>query len=58
MLNGHRLRRTHRWFALFAGLQMSIWILSGVYMVLMDIDFIHGDTLTATPNIVTLKPVS
>lgn len=49
MPNGHTLRHLHRWFALVAGLQMGIWALSGTYMVLMDIDFIRGNTIT-TPQ--------
>ena len=32
---------------LFVGLQFLIWSGSGLYMVLMDIHYIHGDTLVA-----------
>jgi hypothetical protein len=41
---------------LFVGLQLVIWSITGAYMVLMDIHYIHGDTLVAkktqslTPN--------
>ena len=38
-------RFLHKWLALFVGLQAIVWILSGFYMVVVDIDFIHGDTL-------------
>jgi len=30
---------------LFIGLQFVVWSVSGAYMVLMDIDYIHGDSL-------------
>jgi hypothetical protein len=45
-------RLGHRWLALLVGLQLLIWTLSGLYMVAVDLDFIHGDTLvhdTAPP---------
>jgi hypothetical protein len=32
---------------LFVGLQFVIWSISGAYMVIFDIDYIHGDTLVA-----------
>lgn len=38
-------RQTHRWLMLFAGLQLLIWAISGLYMVLVDIHFIHGEVL-------------
>ena len=41
----HRSRRYHRWLMAMVGLQFLIWSVSGVYMVFMDIDYIHGDTL-------------
>lgn len=30
---------------LFVGLQFVVWSVSGAYMVLVDLDYIHGDTL-------------
>jgi len=30
---------------LFVGVQFVIWSISGAYMVILDIDYIHGDTL-------------
>jgi len=35
---------------LFIGAQFVIWAFSGAYMVLMDIDYIHGDSLVAKQN--------
>ncbi|HYW16129.1 MAG TPA: hypothetical protein VE891_08245 [Allosphingosinicella sp.] len=36
-------RRTHKWLALFVGLQALIWTLTGLYMTVVHIDIIHGD---------------
>jgi uncharacterized iron-regulated membrane protein len=45
-MNAARISRVgHRWLALIVGLQLVAWSLSGLYMVSVDIDFIHGDTL-------------
>jgi uncharacterized iron-regulated membrane protein len=38
-------RTLHKWLALFVGLQLLVWTVSGLYMVVVDLDFIHGDTL-------------
>lgn len=38
-------RTLHKWLALFLGLQLLIWAVSGFYMVVVDLDFIHGDSL-------------
>jgi uncharacterized iron-regulated membrane protein len=38
-------RKFHRWLMLFLGLQFLIWSISGAYMVIFDIDYIHGDSL-------------
>lgn len=41
-----RLSRTlHKWLALVVGAQALLWIVSGFYMVVVDLDFIHGDSL-------------
>jgi hypothetical protein len=40
-----QLRRWHTWIGLVIGLQVLVWMVSGLYMVAVDIDFIHGDTL-------------
>ena len=37
------VRRTHKWLALFVGVQALIWTLSGLYMTVVHIDIIHGD---------------
>lgn len=44
----------HKWLALFVGAQAIGWIVSGLYMVAVDIDFIHGDTLVR--NLVSAPP--
>ena len=38
-------RRLHKWLAMLVGLQVLIWAVSGVYMVAVHIDIIHGDML-------------
>lgn len=38
-------RTLHKWLALFVGLQLVLWTVSGFYMVVVDLDFIHGDSL-------------
>jgi len=38
-------RTLHKWLGLLVGLQILIWLASGLYMVVVDIDFIHGDSL-------------
>lgn len=43
---GNILSRTlHKWLGLIVGIQLLIWLASGLYMVIVDIDFIHGDSL-------------
>jgi hypothetical protein len=39
------VRRTHKWIALFVGVQVVLWTATGFYMVLVHIDTIHGDHL-------------
>lgn len=38
-------RKYHKWLMLFLGVQFLIWSISGAYMVIFDIDYIHGDSL-------------
>ncbi|SFC38548.1 PepSY domain-containing protein [Pseudoalteromonas denitrificans] len=38
-------RKLHKWLMLFLGLQFVIWSVTGAYMVIFDIDYIHGDSL-------------
>lgn len=56
-------RSVHKWLALLVGAQALAWIASGFYMVVVDIDFIHGDTLvrnlsTPPPPADTWHPVA
>jgi Cu(I)/Ag(I) efflux system membrane protein CusA/SilA len=38
-------RKYHKWLMLFLGAQFIIWSVTGAYMVIFNIDYIHGDTL-------------
>ena len=38
-------RTIHKWLGLLIGLQLVLWTVSGFYMVVVDLDFIHGDPL-------------
>ena len=38
-------RKIHKWVALFLGIQLFLWALSGFYMVVVHLDIIHGDML-------------
>ncbi|WP_083700029.1 hypothetical protein [Shewanella sp. UCD-KL12] len=38
-------RKTHKWLMLFLGVQFVIWSVSGAYMVIFDINYIHGNSL-------------
>ena len=38
-------RKAHKWLMTFIGLQFLIWSVTGLYMVVMDIHFIHGESL-------------
>ena len=40
-----KLRQWHKWLSLAIGGQVLLWLASGVYMVVVDLDFIHGDHL-------------
>jgi len=55
------MRRLHKWLALAVGTQLLLWAFSGFYMVVVDIDIIHGDHLirtTAAPDPVELKQLA
>ena len=43
------VRRTHKWLALAVGVQALLWTLTGMYMVAVHIDIIHGDNLVHAP---------
>jgi hypothetical protein len=49
-------RTLHKWLGLFVGLQILIWLGTGLYMVVVDIDFIHGDTLVRNMHQVVTVP--
>ena len=49
------LRKVHKFLMLFLGVQFVLWTLSGFYMVVMDIDFIHGDHLVKESSVVVLS---
>ncbi|CAM4044814.1 PepSY domain-containing protein [Pseudoalteromonas byunsanensis] len=40
-----KIRKYHKWLMAFVGIQFLIWSLTGLYMVSMDIHFIHGEHL-------------
>ncbi|AWL12308.1 hypothetical protein HMF8227_01835 [Saliniradius amylolyticus] len=43
-------RRWHRRLMIIVGAQFLIWAMTGLYMVSMDIHFIHGEALTDKPK--------
>lgn len=45
------IRRTHKWLALVVGVQALLWTLTGLYMVTVHIDTIHGDDLVRSPAV-------
>lgn len=50
-MSWHRTsRRFHKWLMLFVGLQFVIWSITGAYMVVLNIDYIHGDSLVKQQN--------
>jgi len=54
-------RKLHKWLMLLVGVQMLIWAATGTYMVVMNIDYIHGDSLVRShqdENMRTLLDIS
>ena len=51
MIAGQFSRLAHKWLAVAVGIQLLLWAVSGFYMVVVDLDFIHGD-----PLVRNLKP--
>jgi len=45
-----KVRRWHKWLSLIVGIQVVIWVLSGLFMVSVSIDNIHGDQFVAAPQ--------
>lgn len=39
------VRRAHKWIGLIIGVQALLWMISGLYMVVVPLDVIHGDHL-------------
>ena len=39
------VRRTHKWLSLAVGIQALLWVLGGLYMVVVPIKIVHGDHL-------------
>ncbi len=39
------VRRTHKWIGLIIGVQALLWMISGLYMVVVPLEVIHGDHL-------------
>lgn len=44
------VRKSHKWLALFVGIQALLWTVTGLYMTAVHIDYIHGDHLIRTPG--------
>lgn len=40
-----KIRKYHKWLMAFVGIQFLFWSMTGVYMVTMDIHYIHGESL-------------
>lgn len=49
------VRRAHKWIGLVVGVQALLWMISGLYMVVVPIDVIHGDHLAHVSS-AALKP--
>ncbi len=39
------IRKYHKWLMTFVGIQFLFWSITGLYMVSMDIHYIHGESL-------------
>jgi uncharacterized iron-regulated membrane protein len=52
-------RTLHKWLGLIVGIQLVFWMISGFYMVVVDLDFIHGDPLVRNVRVpFEAKPTS
>lgn len=49
------VRRAHKWIGLVIGVQALLWMISGLYMVVVPLEVIHGDHLAHVPT-EALKP--
>ena len=46
-----KVRKYHKWLMAFVGIQFLFWSITGVYMVTMDIHYIHGESLTKSEEV-------
>lgn len=37
--------KLHKWFSIIVGIQLLLWVLSGLYMTAVPISYVHGDHL-------------
>jgi len=44
------VRRAHQWIGLLIGVQALLWMISGLYMVVVPLEVIHGDHLAHVPS--------
>jgi len=44
------VRRAHKWIGLVVGVQALLWMISGLYMVVVPLEVIHGDHLAHVPT--------
>ena len=51
-------RTLHKWLGLAVGIQILIWLATGLYMVVVNIDFIHGDPLVRNMQETVVVPDS
>ena len=43
------VRRAHKWIGLVIGVQALLWMISGLYMVVVPLEVVHGDHLAHVP---------
>lgn len=44
------VRRAHKWIGLVIGVQALLWMISGLYMVVVPLEVVHGDHLAHVPT--------
>ena len=45
------VRRAHKWIGLVIGVQALFWMISGLYMVVVPLEVVHGDHLAHVPTV-------
>ena len=45
------VRRAHKWIGLIIGVQALLWMISGLYMVVVPLEVIHGDHLAHVSSV-------